>query len=113
MTIDFPEIIELEKKVARLTNEFNYFFSQTTSTKRTITIKEIAELEGVSVSQLRPNGAERYLLPRFGQSGYPTGVTRWNVEEYLEWSQIDPRERQQAYLESLRNKKQFRERKAI
>ena len=113
MTIEIPELIALEKEVARLKNEFSYFFSKQTSTKRTITIKEIAMLEGVSVSQLRQGGAERYLLPRFGQSGYPTGTTRWNVEEYLEWSQTDPAERQQAYLESLRNKKSFRERKAI
>ncbi len=113
MTIEIPEIIALEKKVADLENKFTYFFSKQASTKRTITIKEIAELEGVSVSQLRPNGPERYRLPRFGQSGYPTGRTMWDVEEYLEWSQIDPKERQQSYLESLRNKKSFRERKAI
>lgn len=113
MTIDIPEIKALEAEVTKLKNEFHYFFSQTASTKRTITIKEIAELEGVSVSQLRPNGKERYLLPRFGQSGYPTGVTRWNVDEYLEWSQIDPNERRASYLESLRNKKEYRTRKAI
>lgn len=111
MTIEIPEIIELEKKVSRLTNQFSYFFTKTASTKRTITIKEIAEIEDVSISQLRPHGAERYLLPRFGQSGYPTGKTRWNVEEYLEWSNIDPEERKQAYLESLRNETSCRRRK--
>lgn len=113
MTIEIPEIVELERQVASLTQQFSYFFSKTTDKKRTINISEIALCEGVSVSQLRPNGPERYLLPRFGESGYPTGAVRWDVEEYLKWSQIDPEERRKAYLESLKNKKEFRERKAI
>ncbi len=113
MTIEFPEIVALEKEVARLKNEFSFFFTNQTSTKRTITISEIAAIEGVSISQLRKGGKERYLLPRFGQSGYPTGKVRWSVEEYLDWSRTDPEERRQAYLESLRNKKKFQERKAI
>ncbi len=113
MTIEIPEIVALEKEVAKLKIEFSYFFSKTTNTKRTITISEIAQIEGVSVSQLRKGGKERYLLPRFGVSGYPTGSTRWNVEEYLEWSQVDPEERRQAYLELLRNEAKFHGRKVI
>lgn len=112
MTIEIPEIVALEREVARLKQQFSIF--QTTipfqKQKKTISIKEIANIEEVSISQLRPNGAERYLLPRFGQSGYPTGKTRWDIAEYQEWREIDPEERRQAYLEYLRNNKQYQER---
>ena len=104
MTVQLPEIEKLEKTVASLRREFNYFLNSSTNVKKTVTISDIAKMEGVSVSQLRKGGKERYLLPRFGVSGYPTGAVRWNISEYLDWRAIDPRERQQAYLESLRNR---------
>lgn len=104
MTVQFPEIENIEKAVASLRREFNYFLNSSTNVKKTVTISDIAKMEGVSVSQLRKGGKERYLLPRFGTSGYTTGAVRWNVSEYLDWRAIDPRERQQAYLEPLRNR---------
>lgn len=102
MTIEIPEIKALEAEISRMRAEFDYFLINGITTKKTITPSEIARLEGVSVSQIRRNGAERYLLPRFGQSGYPTGAVRWDVSEYLAWRAIDPNERHDAYLQSLR-----------
>ena len=102
MTLDIPEVKALADEISRLRKEFNHLIATSVSIKKTITPSEIARLEGVSVSQIRKNGKERYLLPRFGQSGYPTGATRWDVEEYLKWRAIDPMERYEAYLQSLR-----------
>ena len=103
MTVQLPEIEKLETTISNLKCEFNYFMTTSYLVKKTVTISDIARLEGVSVSQLRKGGKERYLLPRFGVSGYPTGAVRWNISEYLEWRAVDPRERQQSYLESLKN----------
>lgn len=105
MTLDIPEVKALADEIGRLRQEFNSLISQSTTVKKTITPSEIARLEGVSVSQIRKNGKERYLLPRFGQSGYPTGAVRWDVEEYLRWRAIDPNERYEAYLQSLKETK--------
>lgn len=63
------------------------------SANQTIDIKEIAQQEGVSVRTLTTSG--RYLLPRFGESAYPTGKARWPISEYVEWSLSDPEARKQ------------------
>lgn len=66
---------------------------------KVVTVADIARMEGVSKSQLYQN--EQYLLPRFGQSAYPQGTTRWPLEEYLAWSRRDPAERHREWLEHL------------
>ncbi len=72
---------------------------------KVVTVADIARMEGVSKSQLYQN--EQYLLPRFGQSAYPQGTTRWPMAEYLAWSKRDPIERHRewvAHLEAQRRK---------
>jgi hypothetical protein len=102
MEVSIPEVDALRQEVHFLTSAFNLYVANSTKAKKTITPSEIAYLEGVSLSQVRKGGKERYLLPRFGNSGYPTGCVRWDVEEYLAWRKQDPVERRQAYLQSLR-----------
>lgn len=70
--------------------------------KSVVTVTDVAQIEGVSLSQVRKGGKERYLLPRFGESAYPTGTIRWSLEEYLEWRKKDPFEREKQYREKLR-----------
>ena len=74
-------------------------YAQRTPVPKVVTIADIARIEGVSKSQLYQN--EQYLLPRFGQSAFPMGVTRWPLEEYLAWSRRDPAERHREWLSHL------------
>lgn len=102
MNVAVPEIEEMR-------NELNSFKETVemllvvSGVKKTVTVSDIAKREGVAASQLRKGGKERYLLPRFGQSGYPTGICRWDLSEYLEWSKIDPAERQRMWYEHLKS----------
>ncbi len=102
MEVKVPEVDALRQEIRFLTSAFNLYVTSSAKAKKTVTPSEIAYLEGVSLSQVRKGGKERYLLPRFGQSGYPTGSVRWDIEEYLAWRKQDPVERRQAYLQSLR-----------
>lgn len=79
-----------------------------TGGKMVVNIKDVARLENVGISTLRAGGDNRYLLPRFGESAYPTGVTRWSIEEYLAWHKKDNFEKQILYQDHLREiKKQI------
>ena len=62
--------------------------------KCTVDIADVAAFEGVSISFIKKS-ENRYLMPRFGESAYPTGPTRWSIEEFLGWRRRDPYERQQ------------------
>lgn len=102
MDINIPEIEGLRKRIEFQTNLIEFFLSKSCASKRVVNIQDIARLEGVSISQLRQGGSERYLLPRFGESAFPTGRPRWSIDEYLEWSKKDPKEREAAYRLHLR-----------
>ena len=67
-----PAAEELKKDVQFIKDGF--LLLALTGGKPIATIKHIAKMEGCSESQLRAGGRERYLLPRFGESGYPTGT---------------------------------------
>lgn len=72
---------------------------------KVVKVEDICRIEGVSKSQI--NGKEQYLLPRFGVSGYPVGVRRWDLQEYLDWRAIPVDERYrmwQQHLEQVRLK---------
>jgi len=72
---------------------------------KVVKVEDICRIEGVSKSQI--NGKEQYLLPRFGVSGYPAGVRRWDLDEYLKWRSIAPAERYrmwQQHLETVRQR---------
>lgn len=100
MDLRIPEVERLEKKVDRLETILSDLVV-TAGYRATVTIKDVARIEGVSISQLRPGGRQRYLLPRFGDSGYPTGTCRWDLTEYLDWRKQDPYEREMAYRRHL------------
>ena len=86
-----PAAEELKKDVQFIKDGF--LLLALTGGKPIAPIKHIAKMEGCSESQLRAGGRERYLLPRFGESGYPTGTCRWDMKEYLEWRAIPRSER--------------------
>ena len=64
--------------------------------KTTMDISDVAGVEGVSVSFIK-QADNRYLLPRFVESAYPTGPVRWTIEEYVAWRRKDPHQRQAEY----------------
>ena len=102
MNVAIPELDEIRGEMRSLRETVGVLIA-ISGVKKTVTVSDIAKMEGVAASQLRKGGKERYLLPRFGQSGYPTGTCRWDLSEYIEWSKIDPAERQRMWYEHLRN----------
>ena len=100
MTFDFPEITKLAGRMDRLESLMAEMLVRS-GEKAVVTIEDVCRIEGVSRSQVRQGGAERYLLPRFGTSAYPTGTTRWPMEEFIDWRRRSPEERQQEYRRKL------------
>lgn len=99
MTYDFPEIKEIDKRLTAIEE----LLVQTIAIgggKTTWTVSDVARVEGISAPQIRTT--EKYLLPRFGQSAFPDGTTRWPIEECLAWRKIPPEERKRAYEEHCR-----------
>lgn len=72
--------------------------------KTTMDISDVAGVEGVSVSFIK-QADNRYLLPRFGESAYPTGPVRWPIEEYVAWRRKDPFQRQAEYRALIAKKR--------
>lgn len=101
MKLDVPEIEELRRQMEILMDYVQLVTE--TGGKLTVNLSDIAHKEGVNVSQLRKGSKDRYLLPRYGESGYPTGRTRWDTMEYARWRHIPPEERRRGYLEHLRS----------
>ena len=63
-------------------------------------ISDIAAFYGKSYDTLRTT--DRYLLPRFGESAFPTGAARWPLSECLEWFAKPDEEKRSAYQEHVR-----------
>ncbi len=61
--------------------------------KKTLTINDIARIEGLSSTSVR-QAKFRHLLPNFGVSEYPEGFCRWNKDTYIKWAMIPAHERQ-------------------
>ena len=101
MNLDMPEIREIKNELSDM-RELVEFALSGSQAKLTITVKEIATKEGVSVSSLCPSGKCAYLLPRFGESGYPDGPRRWDLFEYWNWRKIPAAERKRMWQEHLR-----------
>lgn len=100
MTFDFPEISSLAGRMDRLESLIAEMMVRSCD-RSVVTVDDVCRIEGVSRSQIRPGGAERYLLPRYGESAYPTGKTRWPMEEYIAWRKRPPEEREQEYRRKL------------
>lgn len=99
MELQIPELKDIRESIDSLYRILDVMIASGKA-KKTVTVDEIAKMEGVSNSQIRQR--EKYLLPRFGESGYPEGPRRWDFEEYLEWRKIPPEERKKAWQQSLR-----------
>ena len=100
MTFDFPEINSLAGRMDRLESLIAEMMVRSCD-RAVVTVDDVCRIEGVSRSQIRPGGAERYLLPRYGESAYPTGKTRWPMEEFIAWRKRPPEEREQEYRRKL------------
>ena len=100
MTFDFPEISSLAGRMDRLESLIAEMMVRSCD-RAVVTVDDVCRIEGVSRSQIRPGGAERYLLPRYGESAYPTGKTRWPMEEFIAWRKRPPEEREQEYRRKL------------
>lgn len=100
-SIDLVTTQDLEEKTKHL-EELILDISNKLMIPRVLKVNDIARIEGVSKTQILAR--ERYLLPRFGKSGYPDGVIRWDKEEYEEWRKIPPLVRKQMMIDSLNNK---------
>lgn len=96
--IKVPEIDALMKKLDHLETLITV---NVLGGKNTVAIADIAKFEGVSKALLY-QPANAYLLPRFGKSAYQQGAIRWDVQEYLEWRQIEPSKRKEMYEQYLR-----------
>lgn len=103
MTFDLPsaeQMDRIEKQNIQILQQLSAL-NEKFSMSDVVTIADIASIEGCSETQLRAGGRSRYLLPRFGESAYPTGYARWPRSEYEEWRKIDPRDRQQMWRKHL------------
>ena len=100
MTFDIPEISSLAGRMDRLESLIAEMMVRSCD-RSVVTVEDVCRIEGVSRSQIRVGGSERYLLPRFGESAYPTGKTRWPMEEYIAWRKRSPQEREQEYRRML------------
>lgn len=72
--------------------------------KTVVDISDVANIEGVSLSFIKQS-ENRYLLPRFGESAYPTGPVRWPIEEYTAWRRRDPYQRKEEHRALIAKKR--------
>lgn len=98
--IEIPEMDEVRQEIKVIKTYVRLIACM--GGKHTVNVSDVARWEGVSVSTLRKGGVNRFLLPRYGESGYPTGSVRWDAMEFAEWSCQPPEERRAGYLEHLR-----------
>ncbi len=96
MTVELREFDELKKEVAELKMLLLHLTRQM-HMKQTVNVKDVAEMEGVSVSSLR--GSCRYLLPDYGKSQYDDGQDRWDNDYYFTWRSLSPDQRRRAFKE--------------
>ena len=72
-----------------------------TKMPQVVTVSDIAEIEGLSVTNLKDKHPE--LLPNFGVSDFGSGTKRWHFDTYLRWQEIPVSQRQQMYRNHLLN----------
>lgn len=96
MQVKLEELEDLKREVSDL-KMLLLHLTKMMGLKQTVNVKDIADMEGVSVSSLRGNC--RYLLPDFGVSQYPDGQDRWDNEKYLSWRAMDVNQKRRAFKE--------------
>lgn len=87
---------QLNDLLAMVSNAMTYV-----KANQTVTVSDICKIEGVSKTQIL--GKEKYLLPNFGVSEYPCGVTRWKIETFIKWRAIPVSERYSMMKNHLEN----------
>lgn len=102
MDIQMPEMVEMKKAFDDFCLVADEMLSRM-AVNSTVDIKDIARIEGTSLSQIR-SGRERYLLPNFGKSDYPDGRIRWRMDTFLAWRKIPIEERKRSYTKMLQSR---------
>lgn len=92
---------EMDRKLDILISLFGKFML-VSGQKSVWRISDIAKHYDKAYDTLRTT--ERYLLPRFGESAFPTGPARWPIEEVLEWMAKPDEEKRKAYQEHVRQR---------
>ena len=92
------QILKQQNMIISLLGKFMLISGQ----KSVWRISDIAKHYGKAYDTLRTT--ERYLLPRFGESAFPTGPARWPIEEVLEWMAKPDEEKRKAYQEHVRQR---------
>lgn len=98
MELRITELDDIKKELSSM-QQIILALVETGKVKKTVGIADVARMEGISRTSIC--GKERYLLPRFGESGYPTGSIRWDIDEYLKWRKIPAEERERAWHKQL------------
>ncbi len=68
----------------------------------TVTVKDIAKMEGVHVSFY---ARCPWLLPNFGELGEGKRTRRWDMESYLKWREIPEEEKKSMYHQHLESER--------
>ena len=98
-------IIEEQRETNRKIDMILSFMSKfmlISGQKSVMKVSDIANLTGKGEDRLR--GKDRWMLPRFGESAFPSGPARWPLEETLEWIAKPDSEKQRAYAEHVRQR---------
>lgn len=84
------------------TNVMLKLLLQKTTMPRTVTVSDIARMEGLSVTNI--NERKPWILPNFGVSDYEGGKRKWDIETYSKWSAIPEKERIEMFRTHQRNR---------
>lgn len=96
---------DMDKLMAELhnTNTMLKLLLQKTTLPKTISVADIAQMEGVSVTSLTER--KPWLLPNFGKSDFSDKKRRWKFETYAAWSEIPEAQRKQMFQTHMLNNK--------
>lgn len=92
---------QLSNKMDELIKQFKALSTRLPMLK-VVTVNDICIMEGISKSTVCMH---KYYLPRFGVSAYP-GHAKWDMDEYLAWSNRPIEERKAEYQEMTFRKNQ-------
>lgn len=79
MQVKIEELDALREEVNNL-SKLVLHLTSTMGLKKTVSVKNIAEMEGVQLALL--GAIVDIFFPNYGQSQYSDGPTRWDIEGY-------------------------------